>query len=615
MPLTTSREKTHSRTAPAGLPGPARRPLMRLPEAETAACSTGPALVFLLGAFCACLVFSGCRSGKPDSRAAGARIAVTADSSLRVLAEEFFRWRSVHQPVFEDDINRIERPAGWVPDWSPETLIEIRNRAHDFMERLESLPRMSSVSDSVDFLLLRSAIERVRWENDVLRLPRRNAQFYVQQTLGALFEALLLPAESTSWNDAILLQLRTIPRTLACGRMNLEDPAKPFAVIAIENLDRIRDKMRRTVQALLPHFPEGQRPGLAAAADSAATALEEFAAWLSASLANMDERVHPGKEAFEHYLRRIALIPYPVGEILTVGRDEFGRAAAFELLEKHKNRRLPPLPAVTSADDMIRNVLKCEQDIRAFIAREGLITLPPDFPHFTAALIPDFLEPLQAFGALYDMTGPSRRDENPVRYLPEPSLDLPFFFLSMLKDPRPVIVHEGIPGHYCQMALSWRHPDPVRRFYIDSGPNEGIGFFLEEMLLQAGLFDDRPRVREIIAAFMRLRALRVEVDVRLALGTFTIDEAAGFLAEKVPMDRETAVGEARFFASTPGQALTYQIGKCQILRYLSDAKSLQGGSFDLRRFLDDLLLNGNVPIALQRWERLGKRDEIPLLWE
>src|ERR1035441_8130581 len=49
-----------------------------------------------------------------------------------------------------------------------------------------------------------------------------------------------------------------------------------------------------------------------------------------------------------------------------------------------------------------------------------------------------------------------------------------------------------------------------------------IGFYSEEMMLQTGLFDDSPRTREIIYNFMRLRALRVEVDVKLALGLFTM---------------------------------------------------------------------------------------------
>ena len=71
---------------------------------------------------------------------------------------------------------------------------------------------------------------------------------------------------------------------------------------------------------------------------------------------------------------------------------------------------------------------------------------------------------------------------------------------------------------------------------------------------------------------MRLRALRVAVDVRLALGELTIDAAADVLAHQVPMDLATAREEASFFASEPGQAITYQIGKLQVLQFLSNAR-------------------------------------------
>ena len=187
---------------------------------------------------------------------------------------------------------------------------------------------------------------------------------------------------------------------------------------------------------------------------------------------------------------------------------------------------------------------------------------------------------------------------------------MPYFELSAARDPRPLIIHEGVPGHYFQLALSWANANPIRRRYIDSGANEGIGFYVEELLLRAGLFDFSPRSREIITSFMRLRALRVEIDIRLAVGDFTVEQAGEYLARAVPMDRETAINEAVFFAFNPGQAITYQIGKLQILQFLADAKLDQGEDFSLRHFHDHLMQNGNVPIALQRWEYLDRDDEV-----
>ncbi|MBI2683532.1 MAG: DUF885 family protein [Acidobacteriales bacterium] len=133
------------------------------------------------------------------------------------------------------------------------------------------------------------------------------------------------------------------------------------------------------------------------------------------------------------------------------------------------------------------------------------------------------------------------------------------------------------------------------------------------MMLQAGQFDDSPRTREIIYNFMRLRALRVEVDVKLALGEFTIEQAADYFVKHVPMDRETALSESAFYASDPGLAIAYQTGKLQIIKMLDEAKRMKGDSFSLREFHDFVWTNGNVPFSWQRWEYLGLDDEIKRL--
>ena len=122
----------------------------------------------------------------------------------------------------------------------------------------------------------------------------------------------------------------------------------------------------------------------------------------------------------------------------------------------------------------------------------------------------------------------------------------------------PLIVHEGVPGHYMQLWLSWHNPDPIRRHYYDSGANEGLGFYAEEMMLLAGLFDDSPHTREIIYNFMRLRALRVEVDVKLALGQLNNEEAAAYLAkDRAHESKDRAEPKRAMFATQPGQGISY----------------------------------------------------------
>jgi hypothetical protein len=341
------------------------------------------------------------------------------------------------------------------------------------------------------------------------------------------------------------------------------------------------------------------------ATERAAESLEKFRQQLQEKLPSLPKETALGRDAYIFFLTNVALIPYSPEELLAMGQQEWNRAVAFEAFEKERNRNVPPLKLAGNTDRWIKDAAVKELLIRQFLEAHGILTVPDWVQHYTLRPMPDYLHALEGFGETDDFTSPSRLKENCVRYVDPLSGNLGYFWRATAEDPRPITVHEGIPGHYFQLCLSWKHEDPIRRHYYDSGANEGIGFYAEEMMLQAGLFDDSPHTREIIYNFMRLRALRVEVDVKLALGEFTLEQAAKYLQEKVPMDAGTARQEAIAFATGPGQAITYQIGKLQIIKFLADARMQRGEKFNLRAFHDFVWKSGNVPIALQRWEYLG----------
>ncbi|MCH7954135.1 MAG: DUF885 domain-containing protein [Candidatus Marinimicrobia bacterium] len=534
------------------------------------------------------------------------------NEDLQSLAAEFFNWRSATQPAAGDDIPRVERPDKWVPDYSQEALLEIKTKYKEFIIRLEEIPKQNwHVSDSVDYLILRSAVERVNWEFTVLNAPSRNPDFYVQQTLGAVFELLLISTPMTEQRATnVIARLNSFSQTVEDAKTNLTQPVASFSDIALGNLENIRKKLEATNDALMPLFPERLHDQLGHASESAIKALEDYAIWLKMKHPEMTNDFSVGKEAYEYFLDNIALIPYSPEELLKQGELEWNRSVLLEEFEQLRNSKLPEATLFTTVEEQLSRAKIEEENIRVFLEENDIMTVPESLSHYLSVKIPPHLAPLAYMGVMDDLTSESRLKETAVRYIPEPSPYLPYFSLSSAQDPRPLIIHEGVPGHYFQMALSWSNPDPIRRRFIDSGANEGIGFYVEEMMLQFGLFDDKPRSREIIYSFMRLRALRVEVDIRLAVGEFDIEEAGEYLEKKVPLDKETAIDEAGFFAYNPGQAISYQIGKLQIMKFLSDAKIMKGDEFDLRKFHDYLMLNGNVPIALLRWEYLGLRDEI-----
>jgi len=531
--------------------------------------------------------------------------------SFDKLAADFWSWRARYAPFTGDDVNRIERPGG-VRDWSRAKLDNQRKELNEFEARWRKIDsRAWAIARQVDYRLVGSALSRVRWELDINPSWRRDPTFYIGQTLTPIVEALTVRGP---YNEAqsreILTRINNVPSILEQARQNLEKPAAPFARVAVQSLENIRPHLHQMASALAKSTTLKEQD-FYAATDRAADALEKYRGYLQQLLPSLPNETALGRDAYIFFLRNVAMLPYPPEQLLAAGRQEWDRAVAFEAFEIHRNRDVPPLKLAENIDSWVRDAAAKELLIRKFLNERDILTVPDWLQHYTLRSMPEFLRALQGFGETDDFTLPSRLNQDCIRYVTEPSARLGYFWRATAQDPRPICVHEGIPGHYFQLCLSWKQENPIRRHYYASTANEGIGFYAEEMMLQAGLFDDSPHTREIIYNFMRLRALRVEVDVRLALGQATLDQAAKYLHDKVPMDMETARAEATAFATGPGGAISYQIGKLQIVKFLADARLQQGDRFNLRAFHDFVWKNGNVPISLQRWEYLGDASEVP----
>ena len=536
--------------------------------------------------------------------------------SVTELDKQYWQWRAHEQPFTGDDIPRIERPLDFVIDWSPETVAKRIADVEAFQLRWLALAPADStpVRDQVNYRLLGSAIARAHWELSVERGWRRNPLFYVDQTLGSVHALLLPPPPFEATRQAeIVARVKQIATTLAAAEHNLDELRQPFAQLAIDTLDGIREKTKRMQAALAPQLDARHRRALRKAMPVAIDALERYRTWLQKHLAGARVDTAIGRDDYAYFLRNVALLDYSPEQLLAMSRQEWARSVAFEAYAQARLVGTEPAAIFADADAEIAAERAAEERIRRFLGDAGILTVPAALPHYRNLPMPAYLEAWPELGVADDLGGPSRLDQDGISYIPPPRSDLGFFNLSRAQDPRPIIVHEGIPGHWFQLSLGWRNRDPIRRRYYDSSVNEGIGFYAEEMMLQAGLFDDNAKTRATLYSFMRLRALRVEVDVKLALGEFTLSEAADYLERTVPMDHATAVAEAALFASTPGQAISYQIGKIQITELLADARRAQGESFSLLAFNDFVWNNGNVPLSLQRWELLGDASAVPEL--
>ena len=222
--------------------------------------------------------------------------------------------------------------------------------------------------------------------------------------------------------------------------------------------------------------------------------------------------------------------------------------------------------------------------------------------------MPPYVERLRWLGVFNDLTSDLRLHQDGVSYTISPAGELQYFAYANAHDPRLGIVHEG--AHFKQLTMSWAHPNPLRRRYYDSVPNEGIAFYNEEMMLQAGLFDDAPWSQQAVHNMNRLRCLRTIVDMGLVTGEITPAEGVKTFVEMIPIDEQTALEETALYVACPGLAMSYMVGKLEIMRLLHDAKQAQGKDFSLRSFHDFLWQNGNLPLSLLRWELLNDDSDL-----
>jgi Bacterial protein of unknown function (DUF885) len=367
--------------------------------------------------------------------------------SVEDLARDFWAWRATEQPSTSDDIVRIERPANWVPNWSPKAVADYREQLDIFEARWKKLRDESApIPSQVDYRLMGSAIARVRWELYLTRSWEINPTFYLDQTLAAYTHLLLDPSPfSAERTRAMVATLRSIPLTLENGKKNLNHPVAPFAHLAIDQLENAGSKLAQSVQELKPHLDPTAVQGLDKAAQNAVSALQSYRDWLKAGLPTMSSDTAIDRESYTFFLKNVALLPYTPEQLLNMGKQEWGRAVSSQIYEEHRNQETPQLQLFKDQNEEIATQKKAELSIRRYLEEKNLLTIPAWVKHYQLAPMPSYLSSVSDITEADDFTSISRLQQNSTRYIDPPSPKLGYFALSLAEDPRALTVHEGVP--------------------------------------------------------------------------------------------------------------------------------------------------------------------------
>lgn len=175
--------------------------------------------------------------------------------------------------------------------------------------------------------------------------------------------------------------------------------------------------------------------------------------------------------------------------------------------------------------------------------------------------------------------------------------------------------------HWIELArmVEEPHPSPIRSVpslsNIYDARSEGLATGMEEMMMHAGLWDDHPRGRELVHILLAQRAARAIGGLMQHANEWTIEEAATFASEWVPRgwlpaDGNTIIGEQHLYLQQPGYGTSYITGKVHLEHLLAERAMQLGEEFTIKRFMDEFLGAGVIPIALVRWELTGKRGPL-----
>lgn len=160
-------------------------------------------------------------------------------------------------------------------------------------------------------------------------------------------------------------------------------------------------------------------------------------------------------------------------------------------------------------------------------------------------------------------------------------------------------LHEAVPGHHLQVALSMELED-VPRFRRELYPHafgEGWGLYAEKLGIDMGLYDD-PHADFGRLTYEMWRAGRLVVDTGIHSMGWTREQAVQLFVENSALSIHNINTEVDRYISWPGQALAYKMGELTILRLRARAEETLGDRFDIRAFHDAVLAAGGVPMTV-----------------
>ena len=572
--------------------------------------------------------------------AATAFAGTPTDEAFQNLADEYISDLTNFSPVTATLIGD-HSADGELDDVDAAAREETLSQYKEYKVALVALDRNQlSRANQVDAEMLLHEIESKIWSIETLQEWAWNPLYYVGKSGEAIYGLVARDfAPIAQRLVAATSRLEQMPRFLEQARASIEPSRVPkvHAETAIQQNPGLSSIIEAMIVPQMDALSLEQQARLNAAIETAKNALADHQTWLEEELlprANGDFRI--GAELYDVKLAFALNSPLSRKEITARAEQEYEavRNEMYEVakevyVEKHPFTAFPDQPDGSYKQAIIRAALEeayrklpppdgivdtakeyLQQTID-FVIEHNIVTMPEE--PIEIIIMPEFQRGVSL--AYLDPPGPLDKDQ-PAFYAVAPLPDdwtaeqiesfLREYNLLSMQD---LTIHEGVPGHYLQIALSNRYPSPLRSV-LWSGPFvEGWAVYAEQMMIEEGYMEHDPLMKLINLKWYLRAVTNAIIDSAIHVDGMTQEAAMKLMVEGGFQEEREAAGKWVRAQLTSAQLSTYFVGYQEHIEMRAAVHDAWGDEFTLRRYHDQALSYGSPPVRFVRALMLG--EEIP----
>lgn len=514
---------------------------------------------------------------------------IKSGSTYEELVQFFNDWREFESPEMIEG----------VPDYSVNAMKKQHADLSIWKNRLNGFDTTGwPIKHQIDWYLIWAEMNGLDFEHRVKQPWFRDPAFYVwfypyptdvpEREGPNIYGAVELPKykQPLSVSDAaeITARLNKAAAVFESAKVNLTGNGKDLWILGTRSIREQSEELSKFAESIKDTFPE-----LAASAMEAKTASDQLAVWLDEMAPSKTATSGVGKENYTWNLKNVHLLPYSWEDEVVLMERELMRANSALVFEQHQNRNLPKLEKANNAQQFDKMLEDAHVELMKFYEEQQIMT------------VKDYMEPAMR--------------EQIMQFVP--SDDIRGFFHEIhYRDPMPLNCHFF---HWIELARIREEPNdsPIRKhaslYNIFDARSEGMATAMEELMMNAGLYKNRPRGRELVHIMLAQRAARGLGGLYQHGLEMDFDGATKYASKWVPWgllpaDGGTIQHEEHFYLQQPAYGTSYVIGKLEIDKLIAEYARQRNGNFVMKEFMDEFSRVGEIPVSLVYWQMTGDKS-------